>query len=282
MNKQIENISNTIDYIENHLTEKLSLEIIALALNYSKYHLHRLFKKTVGMTIHDYILRRKLSEAAKYLVFSHRSILEIALLSGYESQQAFSFSFKQMYKKSPNQYREDQIYYPLQLKYTLHPLLESDNTKTDWENKINYATLNDITKWMDLVTLIIDGFPNLQEKEYLLILREAINNKQAFILYEKEIAIGIMIFNYSTGSIDFFGVHPQFRQKQIEQAFINKILKLWNNDIIITTFREQDKADLHQRQTIKQLGFLEAELLYEYGYPTQKFILFNKEDYYNE
>ena len=93
MNKQIKNISNTIDYIENHLTEKLSLETIALGLNYSKYHLHRVFKKTVGMTIHDYILRRKLSEAAKYLVFSHKSILEIALLSGYESQQAFSLSF---------------------------------------------------------------------------------------------------------------------------------------------------------------------------------------------
>lgn len=281
MNKQIKNISNTIDYIENHLTEKLSLEIIALALNYSKYHLHRLFKKTVGMTIHDYILRRKLSEAAKYLVFSHRSILEIALLSGYESQQAFSFSFKQMYKKSPNQYREDQIYYPLQLKFTLHPL-ESDNTKTNWENKINYATLNDITKWMDLVTLIIDGFPNLQNEQYLTALKKAIKNNLAYILIEEEIAIGAMIFNNSTGNIEFFGIHPQFRQKQIEQAFLNKILKLWNDDITITTFRENDKADLNQRQIIKQLGFVEAELLYEYSYPTQKFILSNKEDYYNE
>lgn len=281
MNKQIKNISNTIDYIENHLTEKLSLETIALSLNYSKYHLHRIFKKTVGMTIHDYILRRKLSEAAKYLVFSHKSILEIALLSGYESQQAFSFSFKQMYKKSPNQYREDQIYYPLQLKYTLHPL-ESDNTKTNWENKINYATLNDITKWMDLVTLIIDGFPNLQNEQYLTALKKAIKNNLAYILIEEEIAIGAMIFNNSTGNIEFFGIHPQFRQKQIEQAFLNKILKLWNDDITITTFRENDKADLNQRQIIKQLGFVEAELLYEYSYPTQKFILSNKEDYYNE
>lgn len=273
----IEVISNTINYIENHLTKKLSLETIALALNYSKYHLHRIFKKTVNMTIHDYILRRKLSEAAKYLVFSQKPIIEIALLSGYESQQAFSLSFKQMYKKSPNQYREDQVYYPLQLQYTLHEI-SVDKTIPNLEDNIRLATMNDLEQWMNLVTLIIDGFPNLQNGQYQSALTKAIKNNQAYILIKEQITIGVMIFNYSTGNIDFFGVHPQFRQKQIEQAFINKILNIWDNDITITTFRENDKADLNQRQTIKQLGFVEAELLYEYGYPTQKFILPKEED----
>ena len=91
---------DTIDYIEAHLSEKMNLALVAHALHYSKYYLHRVFSQTVGMTIHDYVQRRKLTEAAKMLVFYDKSILEIALVAGYESQQAFTTIFKAMYKKS--------------------------------------------------------------------------------------------------------------------------------------------------------------------------------------
>ena len=43
--------------------------MISGAVHYSKYHLHRVFSDTVGLTIHDYIQRRQLTEAAKLLVF---------------------------------------------------------------------------------------------------------------------------------------------------------------------------------------------------------------------
>lgn len=83
-------VSQTIDYIEEHLDCRLNLETVASALHYSKYHLHRIFTKTVGLTLHDYVQRRQLTEAAKLLVFSKRPVVEIALVSGYESQQAFT------------------------------------------------------------------------------------------------------------------------------------------------------------------------------------------------
>ena len=89
MNDTIANIEKVIDYIENNLNNKLNLEKISEAVHYSKYHLHRLFSDTVGMTIHDYAGRRQLTEAAKLLVFSDRPIIEIAFICGYESQQAF-------------------------------------------------------------------------------------------------------------------------------------------------------------------------------------------------
>ena len=84
------NIATVIDYIEDHLDHKLTLETIAAAVHYSKYHLHRLFAEIVGMTIHDYVQRRQLTEAAKLLVFSEQPIIEIALTCGYETQQSFS------------------------------------------------------------------------------------------------------------------------------------------------------------------------------------------------
>ena len=91
---KIENISAVISYIETHLNEKLDLDTVASAVCYSKYHLHRMFTDTVGITLHDYIQRRQLTEAAKLLVFSEKPIIEIALIAGYESQQAFTSIFK--------------------------------------------------------------------------------------------------------------------------------------------------------------------------------------------
>lgn len=116
--RSVISIETVIDYIENHLDGKLDLETIANAVHYSKYHLHRKFTETVGMTIHDYVQRRQLTEAAKLLIFSDKSIIEIALICGYESQQSFSAAFKAMYKSPPAEYREKRSFYPLQPRFT--------------------------------------------------------------------------------------------------------------------------------------------------------------------
>ena len=73
----IKNVMTAIDYIESHLHEKLDLETVARAVHYSKYHMHRMFTDTVGLTNHDYIQRRQLTEAAKLFVLSDRPINEL-------------------------------------------------------------------------------------------------------------------------------------------------------------------------------------------------------------
>ena len=89
-------INSVIAYIEDHLNGNLDLGTVADAVHYSKYHLHRVFSETVGMTLHDYVNRRQLTEAAKLLVFSNKQIIEIASICGYESQQSFTTAFKAM------------------------------------------------------------------------------------------------------------------------------------------------------------------------------------------
>lgn len=69
MVNQVENIITVINYIEDNLTEKLNLSSIAIGVGYSKYYLHRMFVETVGLSIHNYVQRRQLTEAAKLLVF---------------------------------------------------------------------------------------------------------------------------------------------------------------------------------------------------------------------
>ena len=55
MSYKVINVITAIDYIEEHLSEKLDLDIVANAVHYSKYHLHRTFTTSVGLTMHDYI-----------------------------------------------------------------------------------------------------------------------------------------------------------------------------------------------------------------------------------
>lgn len=278
MDNKIENIITVINYIENNIAKKMSLSTIAKAVGYSKYHLHRMFVETVGLSIHDYVQRRQLTEAAKLLVFSKKSILEISLIAGYESQQAFTNIFKQMYKKTPNEYRMNEEFYPLQLRFNLKHAIIQNLSQKELQAKIRFATQKDIPAWLELVNLVIDGFPNLNEEDYLIELKKGISEQRALILIDNEIAMAVMSINYQTGSIDFFGVHPLYRQCGIAKLFLDKIMNelLIDKDITVTTFRDGDKADTGYRKAYKELGFTEAELLVEFGYPTQRFVLSSK------
>lgn len=272
MNSPIVSIETVIDYIETHLDGKLDLDTVAAAVHYSKYHLHRLFLAAAGMTLHDYVQRRRLTEAAKLLVFSGKPIIEIALLCGYESQQAFSSIFKAMYKMPPAQYRESGVFYPLQLRFTLQ---RKAAIRHFTEEHIALAKRKDLPAWIDLMHLTIDGYPVMNEADYQRNITACIDENRALVLWDGPILAGAMAFSRQSGSIDYLGVHPQYRRQGIAQLFLHALLHTYlpGQDISMTTYREGDKADTGHRNLLKQLGFAERELLIEFGYPTQRFVL---------
>ncbi len=71
------------------------------------------------------------------------------------------------------------------------------------------------------------------------------------------------------------GVHPLYRKKEIARLFFERLLCELEDkaEISISTYRADDKADLGYRNAYKALGFADAELLVEFGYPTQKLVL---------
>ena len=276
MGNHILDIEAVIEYIESHLDEKLDLEKVSEAVHYSKYYLHRMFTNTVGMTVHDYVQRRQLTEAAKLLIFSVKPIIEVAFLCGYESQQAFSSAFKTMYKVPPAQYRDYGTFYPLQLRFVLHKkILSKVFTKKD----ICLAEKGHIPAWMDLMRLVIDGYPVMDESDYLNEITKAIEERRALVLKAGNILIGAMTFSRKSGSIDFLGIHPQYRNQEIQKLFLKVLLETYlpGQEISMTTFREGDKADTGHRDLLKHLGFAERELLMEFGYPTQRFVFYPSE-----
>ncbi len=116
MDNNIQAGMKTIDFIEKNLYENLELSDIASAIGYSKYHLHRMFTNIAGITLHSYIQRWKLTEAARDLVFSDMPIIQIALKAGYETQQSFTAGFKPLYKSSPKAFRRKKEFFPFQLR----------------------------------------------------------------------------------------------------------------------------------------------------------------------
>ncbi len=270
--RKIEDIAAVISHIEAHLNERLDLDAVANAAGYSKYHLHRLFTCTAGLTPHDYIQRRRLTEAARGLVFSEKPIIEIALTAGYESRQAFTSVFRSMYKQTPLEYRQNQFFYPLQLALTLN--LNPSVPGAAME-KVSYAALADISDWMNFITLVIDGFPCLDEASHLEQVRQHMQKRQALIMRDGSSIIGAAAFLYQAGSIEFLAVHPQYRNGGVAKALLEFMMcnVFGRREISITTFRQGDKADTGQREEYMGLGFAEADPVTAFGYPAQKLIL---------
>ncbi|MGN4123779.1 helix-turn-helix domain-containing protein [Lysinibacillus sphaericus] len=96
----------TISYIEEHLSEEIQLVSLPIVVGYSRFHLSRIFKLETGLTIGEYIRLRRLATAASYLLYSDESILMIAFELQFQSQEAFTRAFKDVYALPPGKYRK--------------------------------------------------------------------------------------------------------------------------------------------------------------------------------
>ncbi len=93
-----------ISFIENHLLS--NLDGLPKAVGYSKYHLLRIFKKETGLTIGEYVRVRRLAKAASLLIHTNKTLIAIAFSLHFQSQEAFSRAFKEVYALPPGQYRK--------------------------------------------------------------------------------------------------------------------------------------------------------------------------------
>ncbi|MCI8401636.1 MAG: helix-turn-helix transcriptional regulator [Lachnospiraceae bacterium] len=107
-------VRKVIDFIENNLEKEISLDNISKNIGYSKFHLNRIFTEYTGVTIYKYLQNRRLTLAAEKLVKTNMPIIQIAYEAGYDTQQSFSFAFKQVYLYPPKVYRRIGIFMPKQ------------------------------------------------------------------------------------------------------------------------------------------------------------------------
>lgn len=122
----INSIKKALNYIENNLQEDIDLSAIAKEAGYSLYHFHRIFKGIVGDSMKDYVRKRRFTEAAKELVYTNKSIVEIGIKYGYESREGFSRAFEKVYGRNPSEVRRDNLLYfirePINIDYMMFQL----------------------------------------------------------------------------------------------------------------------------------------------------------------
>lgn len=119
----IEHLNKTINYIEEHITEDINYQQLARIACCSTYHFQRMFAYMAGISLSEYIRRRRMSLAAIDLQSSNEKIINIGLKYGYTSPTAFNRAFHSIHGITPSAARKGGIpmksYPPICFKITV-------------------------------------------------------------------------------------------------------------------------------------------------------------------
>jgi AraC-like DNA-binding protein len=101
-------IDEIIEYINNHIDEDITVDMISEEFYLSKFHLSRKFKKHTGTTIHRYIVQKKLIQA-KELILKEIPVIDVYKQCGFGDYSNFFRAFKNEYGVTPKQFYEAMI-----------------------------------------------------------------------------------------------------------------------------------------------------------------------------
>lgn len=116
-------IGNSIQYIEAHIEEELSVERIARAANVSPFYFQKGFAMLCGFTVAEYIRSRRLALAGNALLTTDERIIDLALKYGYDSPDSFTRAFTRFHGATPAAVRRDgamlRSFAPLKIRFSL-------------------------------------------------------------------------------------------------------------------------------------------------------------------
>lgn len=102
MENLVPGINNAINYVESNIMGNLKIGEIAAMAYLSPYYFQRVFHSLCGMTIGEYIRKRRLTLAAEELSSSDAKVIDVALKYGYDSPDSFSRAFTKFHGISPS------------------------------------------------------------------------------------------------------------------------------------------------------------------------------------
>lgn len=161
----IDSITKAIDYIEENLTEDLTVESISNQILISPFYFQKGFSMLCGFTVSDYIRNRRLAQAAIELSFTQQKIIDVAIKYGYDSPDSFTKAFTRFHGITPSSARKDgailKSFAPLQISFTLKGGYAMDYKMED-KQAFTIIGVSKILKYDDAVTQI----PKLWKEHY--------------------------------------------------------------------------------------------------------------------
>ncbi|TPK11885.1 MULTISPECIES: AraC family transcriptional regulator [unclassified Mesorhizobium] len=100
-------MQRVLDHIDQHLNGNLDLDALSGIAAFSKYHFHRQFTATFGLSVHRYVQLARMKRASYRLAFRDaESVTDIAMDAGYDAPDAFARAFRQRFGQSPSSFRK--------------------------------------------------------------------------------------------------------------------------------------------------------------------------------
>ncbi|GAA4295623.1 AraC family transcriptional regulator [Anaerocolumna aminovalerica] len=105
----IERLNKAIDYIEEHMGEKIDYDQVAKVACCSTYHFQRMFAYMANVSLSEYIRRRRMSLAAVDLQSGDEKVVDVALKYGYTSPTSFNRAFQSVHGIAPSLVKEEGV-----------------------------------------------------------------------------------------------------------------------------------------------------------------------------
>ena len=103
----LKKMNEALSYIEENLTHDIDLKEVARLALCSEYHFQRMFSFLAGVTLSEYIRRRRLTLAAFELTNSNLRIIDLAVKYGYSSADSFTRAFQSLHGITPSTARNN-------------------------------------------------------------------------------------------------------------------------------------------------------------------------------
>ncbi|WP_031191946.1 MULTISPECIES: AraC family transcriptional regulator [Streptomyces] len=101
----LERLNEALEHIESHLDRQIEVSELARIAMTSEYHFRRMFSALAGVSLSEYIRRRRLTVAGAEVLAGERTLLEIAVRYGYGSGEAFARAFRAVHGVGPGEAR---------------------------------------------------------------------------------------------------------------------------------------------------------------------------------